>query len=315
MVIGVGATGRRIVSRLASREPRALSCVAVLDHEPPDGPKPVPTVAWGNAARGELLALAKDSGAAVLVMNLVSRAAASIAPGVARLLGPRVSALAAVGIAPFSFEGSEKAEAAREALRSLGPLVDGIAVAEREAARAVVPPDTPVEKACAVVEDAAALAVSVLARVNGDELARIFAGSLGGCALGAGEANGPDAAEKATHAAVAGSLLGEERLLASSGAVLVLALGRTPTMGEIGSAEDALRGMLSEGASVAASFVRDATLGERALATVLTVSQAWAKEEEDVFPSENPATLKVPAFMRRRSAGRRGRGGRIRRVA
>jgi len=315
MVIGVGTTGHRIVSLVASREARALSCIAVLDQKPPDWPKPIPTIAWGGGAEGELHALAEDSGAAVLVMNFASRASMSIAPGVARLLGPRVSALSAVGIAPFSFEGSAKAEAARETLRALGPLVDGIAVAERESARNVVPPDTPVEKACALVEDSAALAVSVFARVNGDELARILAGSSGGCALGAGASDGPDAPGKAMRSALSGSLLSEESLLACRGAVLVLALGRTPTLGEICSAEEALRGRLSEGASVATSFVRDATLGERALATVLSVSRAGEKEEKGVFPSENPTTLKIPAFMRRRSEGRRGRGARIRRVA
>jgi len=317
VVIGVGATGRRIVSLVASRESGALSCIAVLPEEPPEAPRPVPTIAWGGGAKGRLLARAEGAGPAVLVTNLASDAAATIAPDVARALRPRVSTLAAVGISPFSFEGAAKVEAAQEALRILGPLVDGIALAEREGTRAIVPSDTSLAEACTVVDEAAALAAAVLARVgaDGDELARMFADSRGGCALGAGEATGQDAAAAATRMALAESLLSEDRLLASSGAVLVLALGRAPTLGEIGSAEEALRGRVSEGASCAASFVHDPTLGERALAAALSVSRAGVKSEKDVFPSENPVTLKVPAFMRRRSAGRRGRGGRIRRVA
>ena len=101
---------------------------------------------------------------------------------------------------------------------------------------------------------------------------------------------------------------------AALGIVLVLALGRTPTLGEIGSAEEALREKLASGASVAASFVHDPSLGERALAAAICLPRPSAAAR-DVYPSEDPATLEVPAFMRRRSAGLNGRGGRKRRVA
>ena len=96
--------------------------------------------------------------------------------------------------------------------------------------------------------------------------------------------------------------------------VLVLALGRTPTLGEIGEAEEALRERLARGASVAASIVHDPSLGERVLAAVFCVPQAGTMAD-GVFPSEDPATLEVPAFVRRRSAGLCRRRGRIRRSA
>ncbi|MHC5058923.1 MAG: FtsZ/tubulin family protein [Planctomycetota bacterium] len=322
VVIGVGGAGYRIVSLVASRESRALRNVAVLERPAPGGPTPVPTVAWRRGAKGEaslareLCERAEGARAAVLVMDLASAAVASIAPSVARALRPHVDALVAVGVAPFSFEGPAKVEAAGEVLRALGPSVDALAVAEREGARTVVPPDTPLGKACAFVEDAAALAAAVLARTaaEGDGLAGALAAARGGCPLGAGEATGPGAVARAARAAIGRSLLGEERLLASRGAVLVLALGRTPTLGEIGEAEEILRGGLSDDAAVAASIAQDPSLGERALAAVLCVARAGATAD-DVFPSENPATLQVPAFMRRRSAGLRGRGGRIRKIA
>jgi cell division GTPase FtsZ len=322
IVIGVGATGYRVASLVASRESHALGCVAVLGHKATNGPRPVPTITWRDSSKGEahaareLCERAEGARAAILVMNLASDYAASVAPSIARAIGPHVAALAAVGVAPFSFEGQAKTDDANEMLRALAPSVDGIAIAEREAARAIVPADTPLEKACALVEDAAALAAALLARVGaeGEELGRAFADARAGCPLGAGEATGAGAVARAAQAAIEKSLLTEDRFLASAGAVLVLALGRTPTLGEIGSAEEALRERLADGASVAASFVRDPSLGERALATVLCVPRSETTTE-DVFPSENPVTLEIPAFMRRRSAGLRGRGGRIRRCA
>lgn len=322
MVIGVGATGYRIASLVASRESSALRCLAVLARPVPSGPKPVPTLTWPEdragvaAAVRELRERADGARAAVLVMGLASDAASSMAPDILRALRPHVDALAAVGVTPFSFEGSAKADAAAEALRALAPSVSALVVAEREGARAVVPSDTPIEKACAFVEDAAALAAAVLARAGaeGDELARAFATARGGCALGAGEATGTNAVARATRAAVMRSLLTEDKLLTSRGAVLVLALGQTPTLGEIGEAEEIVRERLSEGVSVAASMVHDASLGERVLAAVFCVPSSGATSE-DVYPSENPTTLEVPAFMRRRSARPRGQGRRIRRIA
>jgi cell division GTPase FtsZ len=322
IVIGVGAAGYRVASLVASRESRAIRTLAVLARPAPAGPRPVPTLTWPERRAGaaaavrELLARAEGARAAVIATGLASSAAVSIAPDILSALAPRVGTLAAVGVVPFSFEGSAKADAAAEALRALAPSVSALVVAEREGARALFPPDTPVEKACAFVEEAAALAAAALARAGaeGDDLAKAFAAARGGCALGAGEATGPKAVARAARAALERSLLSERKLLTSRGAVLVLALGRTPTLGEIGEAEGILREGLPHGASVAASMVRDASLGERVLAAVFCVPASGANTD-DVFPSENPMTLEVPAFMRRRSARPGGRRARLRRIA
>ncbi len=322
IVIGVGGTGFRIASLVASREAPALRCIAVVGRPMGGGQAPVPTLVWAEGSRNSVAAArdlrerAEGARSAVLVLNLAAGAAATIGPRVMRALRPHVGSLAVVGVAPFSFEGPAMASSADEALRALGAVADVVAVAERDGARAVVPPDTPLEKACAFVDEAAALSAEVLARAGarGSGFESAFADARGGCPLGVGEATGQGALARAARAALGRSLLTSDTLIASRGAVLVLALGRTPTIGEIGAAEEALRGPLAEGASVAAAIAHDPSLGERALAAVLCVPQSGATTE-DVFPSENPATLEIPAFMRRRTGRPRGRRRHIRRIA
>ncbi|MHC4504077.1 MAG: hypothetical protein ACYTFI_12285, partial [Planctomycetota bacterium] len=220
----------------------------------------------------------------------------------------------------------------------LVPEVDILAVAQRRCVANVVGSDTPLERACEVVDEVAALAAEALARTlagtlagtPAETLARTLAsaatgegrahdlGAIFGCPpvpspVGAAESSGPDAAGRASLYALEKSLLSDDTLAASRGAFIALAAGRAATLGEIAAAEEAVRSLVPPEASVTVAAAADPSLGERVVAAVCALPpvRAWGGE---VFPSEDPATLEIPAYLRRRSAGM-GSAGRTGRVA
>ncbi len=304
VVIGVGMTGLRIVTRLAEREGRSLRCIAVFPDSIPGGPTPVPAIAWpesADAASRDLRERLDGATGLVIALSLASPAAGAVASEIAREIRPCVSNVAAVGVAPFSFEGPERTELAEAAVYSLASIVDLLAVAERERVRAITPSDTPLDRACAVVDEIAAAAAGVLARTvsRRPDLEALFGRSAVACSVGAAEATGEGALVSATRAALERSLLSPEALGASRGAFLSLAMSRTPTLGELGEAEKVLTCGLPRGASAAVGIATDSGLGGRALAAVCCPLESRARAKH-VFPAEDPETLAIPAFLRRR---------------
>jgi cell division GTPase FtsZ len=243
--------------------------------------------------------------AVVIACRLGAKGSAVLAPALALAVRPAVRRIAAVGVAPFSFEGPGRAELTETTLRELCALVDVMAVTSREHVRTLVPPETSLEEACAAVDRVAATATEALAWV----LARGFgSGAEAGVgsdraavALQVGAGEGRDLAD-AARAAVSGSLLRPEHLGAARGAFLAAATARAPSLGELNEAEDVLAGSLPHGTPITLDFTVDGSLAGRTLAAVCLVPGQSAKAR-DIFPSEDPETLQIPAFLRRRSAG------------
>lgn len=316
VVIGIGATGLRVASRLASRAGVSIRCLSVFAGSPPAGPTPVPTLTWPSSREAAALAArnlrehvspeadgARGASVAVLVCNLGAAAAATTAPEVARALQSRARTVAAVVVEPFSFEGPRKSVFAEEASRALAPAVDVLAVAARDRVANVVGPQTPLVRACEVVDEVTALAAEALARTLArSDLGAIFGRPAAPSPVGAAELSGPDAGLRVAREALEKSLLSPETLAAARGAFVALAMGRAPTLGETAAAEGALRLGLSRGAEVTVEVATDPSLGPRVLAAVCAVPAAGARGGE-AFPSEDAATLAIPAYLRRRSAG------------
>jgi len=339
LVVGIGETGLRVAWRIASVADRSVKCLAVVTDAANARRSRVPTLVWPSSREGaelvgrELRARASTRGvppAVVLVSDLGTPEAAAVAPEVARVLRPGTHALAAVGIEPFPFEGPGKKRLAESATAALVSAVDILAVAQRRSVANVVGSDTPLARACEVVDEVAALAAEALARTlagtsvgnldsaaPGDGCTRDL-GAIFGCPpvpspVGAAESSGPDAARSASLYALEKSLLSGDTLAASRGAFVALAASRAATLGEIAAAEEAVRSLVSPEASVTVAATADPSLGDRIIAAVCAMPpvRAWGGE---VFPSEDPATLEIPAYLRRRSAGM-GSAGRTGRVA
>jgi hypothetical protein len=311
VVIGIGKTGHRIVSLIAGRSRGALRHFVFYPDAVPAVPSSVPMTAWpadgacaARVAEG-FCERVKGARSAVIACSLSARATQSIAPVLAPAVRSVVGRLAVVGVSPFAFEGPQRTELAEDMAHDLSSHVDVMAVAPREHVRTLVPPDTPLEQACARVESVAATAVEALAWA----LARGFSAGLG-------EDTGPERAAPAVHvgagggegiaaaarAAIADSLLRPEDLGAARAAFLAAATGRAPSLGEMNDAEHALREALPYGTPVTLDFAVDASLAGRTLAAVCLLPDRRARAR-DIFPSEDPATLEIPAFLRRRSAG------------
>ncbi len=341
-IVGLGKTGLRIVSLIAARRPGAFRFLAVLPEGPPAGPTPVPILAWPSepdraaAASVEAASRIGKRRSVIVALNLGSSAAVSVAPVLARAIRASAGTLAVVGVTPFAFEGPERIEDARAAAGALLPVVDMLAVASREVVRELLPATTPLDAACAHVDDAAATAAEAMASAfAANAFARDESGGppaawpLGAAdsracsvspfakegrgqegrreegpsgALDAGHLPGAGGAlAAATRVAVERSLVGAERFASAREALVVLAAGTTPTIGDLGAAESAVRAALPAGAAVSIRIAVDRALGGRALAAVL-VRPAVGRDGR-LFPSEDPATLEVPAFLRRRAAG------------
>ncbi len=126
VIIGVGRTGLRIASLLAAREGRSLRCLAIFPDSIPGGPTPVPTIAWpesADAASRDLRERIDGATGLVLALSLASPEAGAVASEIAREIRPTVRNVAAVGVAPFSFEGPERTELAEAAVHSLASIV------------------------------------------------------------------------------------------------------------------------------------------------------------------------------------------------
>ncbi len=339
LVVGIGETGLRVAWRIASAADRSLQCLAVVTDAANARRSRVPTLVWPSSREGaelvlrELRARASTRGvppAVVLVSDLGTPEAAAIAPEVARVLRPGTHAVAAVGVEPFPFEGPGQKQLAESATAALVPALHILDVAPRPCEANLVGYQTPLARACEVVDEVAALAAEALARTlagtfvrtldsaaAGDECAHDLAAIFGcppvPCPVGAAESSGPDAARCASLYALEKSLLSDDTLAASRGAFIALATGRAATLGEIAAAEEAVRSLVPPEAPVTVAATADPSLGERTIAAVCAMPpvRAWGGE---VFPSEDAATLEIPAYLRRRSAGM-GSAGRTGRVA
>jgi len=336
LILGVGRTGVRIASRLAARAAddsspglrgqderfdgegspgipgdragRTFRFVALFPDAVPAGPTPVPAMAWPSSpaasarASADLGEIAGRTTSVVIVCNLAGPAVASVAPRIARAVRQGARTLSAVGIAPFGFEGPARAAAARAAAGVLAPVVDLLAVAEREPAWNILPETTTLDRAYAHVDEAAAAVVETLARVpmRGDDLVRLLDRPPRGCLAGAAEATGASACVDAVRAVIGRSLLVPELWAVSRAALAAFAVGRAPTMGELGKIVSSLRSALPAGTPLSLEAVVDETLGTRALAMVCL---RHADADGALFPSEDPATLAIPAFLRRRGDG------------
>ncbi len=311
VVLGIGKTGQRITSAIAARSPGAPRQFVFFPDSTPAGRCTVPTAVWPSdraravRAAEELRRCLSGAKAAVIACSLGTRGAASIAPALALAVRPVVRRIAAVGVAPFSFEGPARSELAETTLRDLCALVDVMAVASREHVRTLVTPETTLEQACAAVDRVAATAAEtlawVLARGFGSGVESGVGSDRAAVALHVGAAEG-DGLAGAARAAAASSLLGPGHLGAARGAFLAAAVTRAPSLGELNEAEAALRESLPHGTPITLDFALIGALEGKTLAAVCLVPGASAKER-DIFPSEDPETLEIPAFLRRRAAG------------
>jgi hypothetical protein len=305
-IVGLGRTGLRIASWVSARACDDLALCAVVPDHAPAGPSPVPMIVWaaGHEARSaeQLIARVGSAPAAVVAFGLGANAPAQIAPQVAEALRARARMIAAIGVLPFSFEGSERLDLAGSVAGRLAATVDLFAFASRDDVRLIAPADTPLERACELVDEMASRGAEALARVLARRSEPLpFAAK--GCILGASQAEGHAAVTEAIRAALRAAFADVQRAASSHQALLTLAIGRTPTLGEVGAAEDLLREALAPGADVTFDIATCRSLGERALAAVCVAPPAVG-EGEDVFPSEDPTVQEVPAFIRRRAAGK-----------
>jgi cell division protein FtsZ len=305
VVIGLGRTGLRIATELASIAGPGLRLMVLFPDKAPRGASDVPVLAWpvdgkrAVKAANELRARTGDAPAAVIVVALAASASASIAKSVAEALRQDVRNLAAVGVAPFTFEGPEKTEFANSIARSVGNVVDLFAVASRNDVRSIIRDDVPLEQACQKVDHIAASAAEALARSLARRQKQLI--MPGACAVGAAAADGIGCVSQAVRDALFRSLIGRKRLAASRDCLLALALGRTPTIGEVCASEDMLRSILAPDARITFEMATDPTLGDRALAAVC-VAASNENSRDEIFPSEDAGVLEVPAFLRRRSS-------------
>jgi cell division GTPase FtsZ len=310
VVIGIGRTGLRVASQLAASAGHGLRLLTIFPGQLPPGPSPVPIVAWPMdralwpEATIDLRSRIGSPGAAVIALGLGAEDAAAIAEGVAMAVSECAATVAAVGVSPFSFEGASKLETADAVVKAVAPTVELFAIARRDNVRAVAPSDTPLQRACQMVDDIAAQATEAIARMLA--LSSDALDHCGVCFVGAAAAEGASPLADAVRAALTQSLLDRDAVAGSAGALLALALGTVPTLGEICAAEDLIRGALAPGARVSFGMAIDPHLAGRALAAVC-VSQDAPPESESVFPSEDPRVLDIPAFLRRRSARPRSR--------
>jgi len=304
VVVGLGLAGLRITTHLASTVGHDLRLLTVFPGEAPPGPSAVPAFSWPTEpnewpdAGADLRARIGAPRAVVLALSLGAAEPVSISISVAECLRDVASSLAVIGVAPFSFEGPARVELAREITSELGLVVDLFALVRRDNVRFVAPDDMPLQQACRMVDDAAALTTEAVARILG-KLGGSIA-PLGVRVVGSGRAEDGRPPIDAVRLALFGSLLSREELRSSNKAMLALVMGRTPTIGEVCGAEDMLRSTLARGAQVSFEMAVEPSLGDTALASVCVAKQA-AERPDVAFPAEDPTVLDVPAFLRRRS--------------
>jgi cell division protein FtsZ len=309
IVIGVGRTGLRVCLRLRERAAGSLRLLVCLPHEVAACPSPVPTLAWSegpgtNEGTGRKL---RDciSGArgGVVVCGLRSKLARAIAPAVARAAREELPALAAVGVAPFSFEGPARREIAEATAAELARTCSVVALARRDGIRGIVPAETPLERACALVDETAAGAAEGLARLAGAgrDVGGLSSATGRVLSAGAGEGAGERAGEVAVERALTRSLLSSDDRAGAEEVFIALAAPRAPTVGTVSTAEEAAMRALGPDASVTVEFAADPSLGDRALAVALLPPRR-REREDGVFPAEDRAALEIPAFIRKRSA-------------
>jgi cell division GTPase FtsZ len=304
VVLGLGLTGLRITSQLASDAGRDVRLLTVFPGEAPPGPSSVPVIDWPTDtsewpdAGADLRRRIGSPRAAVIAIGLGAAEPVAISLGVVECLRHAVSSIAVVGVSPFSFEGPAKVELAREITNELGLVVDLFALVRRDNIRFVAPEETPLQQACRMVDDIAVQTAEAVARVLAKPSEAIA--PQGVRVVGAGRAEDGRPPIDAVRIALFGSLLSREELRSSNKAMLALAMGRTPTIGEVCGAEDMLRSALARGAQVSFQMSVEPTLGDRALAAVCVAKQT-AERPDVAFPAEDPTVLDVPAFLRRRS--------------
>jgi hypothetical protein len=304
VVLGLGLTGLRITSGLVHDAGRDIRLLTVYPGRIPQGPSAVPAIAWPADtnewpdAGADLRRRIGSPRAAVIAFGLGAAEPVAISLGVVESLRNAVSSVAAVGVAPFSFEGPSKVELAREITDQMGLVVDLFALVRRDNIRFVAPEETPLQQACRMVDTVAVQTTEALARVLAKPSEAIA--PLGVRVIGAGQAEDGRPPIDAVRIAVFGSLLSREELRSSNKAMLALAMGRTPTIGEVCGAEDMLRSTLARGAQVSLEMAVEPSLGDRALAAVCVAKQT-AERPDVAFPAEDPTVLDVPAFLRRRS--------------
>jgi len=259
-----------------------------------------------EAATGErdrLVAAIERASAAVLVCDLGARDSSGILALCQALPEARA---AAVLVLPFSFERPAAFRLAEETLAELAPRMALTAVASRDEALAVAPSGSSLDEAYRIVDGIAAAGAEALAFALASDTGTTEPPSSlrnGVTALGAASSTGDDPIEAMRLAAR--SILLAPKVLAASRSAFAAAVARRPiTLSEARATEEIMREALAPGAEIELRPREERSLGPRVLAAVCVEIPAELGRDCE-FPSEDPATLEIPAFIRRRAARER----------
>lgn len=283
LLIGVGVGGRRILSCLGGE----LSNLCRVEF-----------VEKGD--RGVHRPILSGSCGTVLLLDLGAPDAEILIPSVDELLR---TVDATIAVLPFSFE----AFAARDLFRRIQTVTSSagrpLILASRDESASVADEERPLEDLRNLVDVIAASGAATLALVF--ERGLRYASCPFVSALGAADVAEGGPAEAARRA-VRALLLSPAQVALSRHALVAVVSGRPVTLSGARALEKSLKPMLAPDARLELFPHTEPALGERASVAICIELPAMHNQGYE-FPSEDPSTLEIPAFIRKRmSCGRSG---------
>lgn len=243
----------------------------------------------------------------LLVASLGGGTGSGAAPVIARLARDQGLLTLAFVTTPFSLEDPRRAAIADDAVRKLRQHADAVVRLPNEALRDLLPADTPLVDAFALVDRMLAAALrglwTLLSRdniLNLDfaDVQALVEHSDNECRFGYGEGTGPDRAAAAVNALLSSPLLERGRVIANSGDLLVNIVGdKALTLNELNTIRSGLESVAIAGAHIRiGAAVLDDWTGPLAI-TVLAAEHAPVR-------SVPPAAVSPAAAATARRASR-----------
>jgi len=248
----------------------------------------------------------------LLVASLGGGTGSGAAPVIARLARDQGLLTLAFVTTPFSFEDPRRAAIADDAVRKLRQHADAVVRLPNEALRDLLPKDTPLVDAFALVDRMLAAALrglwTLLSRdniLNLDfaDVQSLVEHSDNECRFGYGEGTGPDRAADAVRALLSSPLLEHGRVIANSGDLLVNIVGdKALTLNELNTIRSGLEGVAIAGAHIRiGAAVLDDWTGPLAI-TVLAAEHAPSRPAPVSPAAAGTAARRTAARSRKRAS-------------
>lgn len=315
IIIGVGKIGVQIAEKLSGEgiTPgiRRFDAIAIYPEAQKGGSEGLDLFEWPESKQAkeimtsQLQTRIKNASCAIITTNLGMDSASNTLREIAQAIRGALESVVCIGIEPYSYEGETRVKGAEVALRALSSSVDMLGTISRNNLVQILPPQTTLPQANDAISEIAALASTATALMLGKSrnLASIFGFPAMDSPMAAAMSRGEDAPAEAIRLAAEKSLLTRKVFDASKGVFVMLIIGRTPTIGDMQNIETTIKNNLAPGASHKIEVIEDLSLGKSALASIAAIP-ALGVTDANSFPSEDPETLAIPAFIRRRGLGR-----------